>query len=328
MKKLKSPITAVKEVEKKAVDKFMESSTGKKILSVEGKESVPIPSEPITCLNCGMVHQNRYCPNCGQRSNIKRFNWKGVFENMTKGLLNTDRGFLFTIKSLFVNPGRVIKNYIDGARVKYFPPFPSMFIIAGFYALIKKFSDFTHGGMVPKKLAELDPSIAADITKETGKDANATLSAIGRTFDFIEEFFGNNLGLLMLLATPLVVLSIRCCFGKSFRKKYNWAETYIISAFVNTQDFVVLSVLAIAVWIFPGFEDNSNTVAAILFLILLVWDMRPFAVLSSNKSAIWRSISAYLLFIFFVVVAIIILAIIAVALYLIISGEKGFTFEL
>lgn len=320
-----SPVGKVKDVERKALNKLKESNAGKKLLSEQVKESVPIPSEPVTCLNCGFVHQNRYCPQCGQASNIKRFNWKGVFQNVTKGLLNTDHGFLFTIKGLFIRPGKVIKDYLAGARVKYFPPYPSMFIVAGLYAIINKFNNFAKAVEVDEEALGV---ISKELSKESGKTVDLASDNASKYVDFIEDLFADNFGLLILLATPLFVVALRSCFGKNFRAKYNWAESFIISGFVNTQSFVVLTVFAIIVWLFPSFGDNSNILAVILSLVLLVCDMRPFTNITSKSGAVWRSILTYIFFLFLIIVAIVILAIIVVALYILFTGEESLTFNL
>lgn len=297
----------------------------KKFFSNKVKESVPVPSEPITCLNCGYVHQERYCPQCGQRSNIKRFNWAGVFENMTKGILNTDRGFLFTIKELFIRPGKVIKDYLEGARVKYFPPFPMMFIVAGFYALVKKVGDLAEKPIEVDKAAIEE--LSKSITEETGKNVDTTITKFQDFVEVINDLLTNNFGLMMLLATPIIVTCIRWCFGKYFRKNYNWAESFIMSGYLNAQIFIILLFFAVVTMIFPHF-DSTNLFAVFCFVGIVAWDMYPLSKLTKKRSAVGRSILSYLLFFTILILVIIILVIAGIAIYLAITGEKGLTLNL
>lgn len=77
----------------------------------------------LQCLNCGSSSNGTYCPVCGQplyiqkRINMKVF-WKGVamsFARLTPGFWNTFTGLL-------LHPWVVIREYLNGKRIKYSPP--------------------------------------------------------------------------------------------------------------------------------------------------------------------------------------------------------------
>ena len=80
-------------------------------------------TDTATCLNCGSICRENYCPRCGQpaqtpqRITMKTF-WKGValsFARMTPG-------FWSTFVGLLIHPWVVIREYLRGKRVKYSPP--------------------------------------------------------------------------------------------------------------------------------------------------------------------------------------------------------------
>jgi len=88
----------------------------------------------VRCLNCGRMFESMYCPDCGQKRTVKRYNWKGVLRSVTNGLLSPESGFLYTVKELFLRPGPTTRNYLEGKRIRIFSPFPFMFLTGTIFA--------------------------------------------------------------------------------------------------------------------------------------------------------------------------------------------------
>lgn len=295
----------------------------KKIQKSIEKHVIPIPSSPITCLNCGTLHQSRYCPECGQRANVKRLNWKELFESITRGIFNTDKGFIYTLINLFYKPGIVIKEYLDGKRTKYFPPFPSMFILAAVYAALNKLEKVINpvDQKVEKAISELPKELSEKvedsmvISLNNGIEFNGKFIEVGDNsiVDFITNIFSNNFGLIMLLATPFLVLSLRLFFGKGLRKQFNWAESFMITGFINTQYFIILSLLTIVVIFAPAFEGTADFLTVLAILIVASWDMIPLVNFKKKSSYVWRSSFTYIFFFVLVLTFITIITLIVAA---------------
>ena len=85
------------------------------------------PGEP--CRNCGAIVAERYCTRCGQlASNFHR----PFFSLVASSLADTlalDSRLWRTVPMLLFRPGRVTRNYLDGKRARYVPPF-RMFLLA------------------------------------------------------------------------------------------------------------------------------------------------------------------------------------------------------
>nr|WP_321359260.1 DUF3667 domain-containing protein [uncultured Hyphomonas sp.] len=85
------------------------------------------PGEP--CRNCGTVVMDRYCTHCGQlASNFHR----PFFSLVASSLADTfalDSRLLRSVPMLMFRPGRMTRNYLDGQRARYVPPF-RMFLLA------------------------------------------------------------------------------------------------------------------------------------------------------------------------------------------------------
>ncbi len=82
------------------------------------------------CLNCEKETQGNYCSNCGQSTSIHRFSLKHFFvHDFVHGIFHFDKGFIFTIRELFTQPGHSIREYIQGKRVKYFNCFSTIILV-------------------------------------------------------------------------------------------------------------------------------------------------------------------------------------------------------
>ncbi len=85
--------------------------------------SIEVDNTRRTCLNCGEQYTGRICPQCGQSGSWSRYTWHQAILNFLDiwGLGN--RPIFRTIAELFWRPGYMIRDYLEGHRQFYFPPF-------------------------------------------------------------------------------------------------------------------------------------------------------------------------------------------------------------
>lgn len=76
----------------------------------------------IECKNCGTAFEGKFCPNCSQKAATHRLTLGHFIHETTHALTHTDKGILLLIKELFVRPGIVAREYVEGKRKKYFNP--------------------------------------------------------------------------------------------------------------------------------------------------------------------------------------------------------------
>jgi hypothetical protein len=85
------------------------------------------------CRNCAHPVTTAFCPQCGQSSVFVRFSLKQfLFHNLLNGVFGLDKGFLYTTRMLFTQPGHSIRGYIEGRRVQHFHYFTFIVIILTF----------------------------------------------------------------------------------------------------------------------------------------------------------------------------------------------------
>lgn len=76
-----------------------------------------------TCLNCGQpLHDENYCPNCGQLNNISKPTFGQLILDALANLFAFDSKFYLTLWPLLRRPGKVSLDIINGKRNSYLPP--------------------------------------------------------------------------------------------------------------------------------------------------------------------------------------------------------------
>ena len=77
--------------------------------------------ENVACKNCGAEVEANFCSNCGQKKQT-RISIQQVSKDVYNGFFDFESPFLKTLVCLTVNPGKVYREYLDGARKRYFSP--------------------------------------------------------------------------------------------------------------------------------------------------------------------------------------------------------------
>lgn len=92
------------------------------------------------CLNCRhTLSDEAFCPRCGQNTSTRRLTTKFFITEVLTGLLRVNKGFIFTATRLTVAPWSVIRNYINGRRVRYTGPVQTLLILCFILLIINYF---------------------------------------------------------------------------------------------------------------------------------------------------------------------------------------------
>jgi len=78
----------------------------------------------IVCQNCGSEGDQKYCPGCGQALQIERISINSLLHEVAHTFWHLEKGFLYTLKELAINPGTTQRKYLSGIRLRYQKPFP------------------------------------------------------------------------------------------------------------------------------------------------------------------------------------------------------------
>lgn len=89
----------------------------------------------IICQNCGAEGDQKYCPGCGQALQPERISMHSLLHEVAHTFWHFEKGFLYTLKELAINPGTTQRKYLSGIRLRYQKPFPLFAISVTFCAL-------------------------------------------------------------------------------------------------------------------------------------------------------------------------------------------------
>lgn len=78
--------------------------------------------EDKTCLNCGTIVQERFCPQCGQENTETRKSFHYLFTHTAEDLVHYDSSFWKTMKYLLFQPARLTREYLSGRRKSFVVP--------------------------------------------------------------------------------------------------------------------------------------------------------------------------------------------------------------
>lgn len=90
----------------------------------------PLPDVEHECANCHDHYKGAFCPRCGQSAKIGRYSLKTAFKNFIDVWGLGNRGMFRAIRDLILRPGYMIRDYLGGMQMSYFPPFKMFFLLA------------------------------------------------------------------------------------------------------------------------------------------------------------------------------------------------------
>ena len=96
----------------------------------------PMSSGEHDCPTCHTHYTGNFCPRCGQSSKIGRFSFKKALLLYIDVWGLGNRGMFHTLRDLILRPGYMIRDYLNGMQMAYFPPFKLFFLLATLSFLI------------------------------------------------------------------------------------------------------------------------------------------------------------------------------------------------
>ena len=193
-------------------------------------EVAPLSDEQHECCTCHTVYTGNFCPRCGQSARIRRYSFVVAFLNFMDVWGLGNRGMFRTIRDLLLRPGYMIRDYLKGMQMAYFPPFKMFFLLTTLSILV------THGlnirgrtvgdeemGLVPQKMVVDTPEELPEVEAAPTDPKSERVEVIIHKYShFVEAFstkvndfqkrFPSLFALfgLMLLACPFYLFFRRC----------------------------------------------------------------------------------------------------------------------
>lgn len=108
---------------------------------------------PGHCLNCTttLQHDHQFCPKCGQKTDIHRLDVKHLSHDIIHYFTHADKSIFRLVWLLLKQPGATVREYLHGARKKYFPPVNFFLIAVAIMAISAKvFNTFSMDFMMTR----------------------------------------------------------------------------------------------------------------------------------------------------------------------------------
>ena len=196
---------------------------GNKLLLLPRKKLILMENEILTevqtetqpevkatkCLNCGTEFEGKYCPECGQSADTGRFTPQFIFDNLRSAIIGNDGGIWYTFKSLFIRPGAMIVEILNGKRKKYFSPFPMLFFMLTVYILLFTLTGSKSDMQTTEKNhleteGEIDPSL-----EEHARVVVLGINEFNRLVGLGYKFYNNHYTAVFMLTLPFFLFATR-----------------------------------------------------------------------------------------------------------------------
>ncbi|WP_341840318.1 DUF3667 domain-containing protein [Chitinophaga caseinilytica] len=173
------------------------------------------------CKNCGKAAAGNFCPNCGQSYHEGKIDAHYFLHDIPHSVFHVDKGFFYTLLSLFTRPGGMIRDYLEGKRVKYFRPFAYVIIMSTICTLLVKLISAGIAGTY----AKYHPGYVAE---DKG--------------GFFNHYFSVFIFLMIPIASVITFLFMR-------RGKYNFWEHFLINTYIAAQLNIMQVLVYLVGWV-------------------------------------------------------------------------------
>lgn len=254
------------------------------------------------CMHCGTEYTGSYCPKCSMPSRWRRFDWKLLFLNFMDiwGLGN--RPMFRTIRDLIWRPGYMIRDYLRGHHLSYFPPFKMLAVWT--ILLVFMMWVIRHTVTVTPEDAH---SFAQGITDSMGGKLSETTSFLVDQIDRVLEFLDDHMLYKIIVQNILVVLAVKAAFRKI--SDFNLVETFFSQIYINCQFHILAFVSMLLTWsVLDHYSMFPYMVGLIPAPLVLTYDFHQLYGVTW-KRALWKTIvtTIYLVLLYLIVVAILVL---------------------
>lgn len=167
------------------------------------------------CGTCGQEFQGNYCPCCGQSAKIGRYSFKNALLLFLDVWGIGNRGMFRTLRDLILRPGYLIRDYISGMQMAYFPPFKLLFLLTALLLIVDSGVNLKGENYLAsyhEKTVNFDGTSAE-------KSKKKEISSRSRAWDMnivkVREFKESNpaffwVALLFVLSLPLYLFFRKC----------------------------------------------------------------------------------------------------------------------
>lgn len=191
------------------------------------------------CLNCGTLCNDKFCPHCGQATNVGRIDATIFFKTAAANFSRISESYFVTAYELVIHPWTVVKEYVYGKRVKYVAPVAMLLLTALYTSIIFSFMDYD------------DPQLHTD-------SQNLFVRIVTETID-------SSVALQFILFAPIVAGTTYVAYFRSVKPRFNYFEI-CIATFFYLSTLLLYNLLFIPLTFIDSDLCDSLTIIAVIIL--------------------------------------------------------------
>ena len=109
-----------------------------RLLREDSHHDMPSLDSP-DCLNCGTRLIGQYCGHCGQRARSRLISLWQLLSEAFGDLFEFDSRLWLTLIPLLRRPGQLTRDYLEGRRARYMPPFRTYLVLSVIFFVVAFF---------------------------------------------------------------------------------------------------------------------------------------------------------------------------------------------
>lgn len=263
-----------------------------------------------TCRHCGYTYKGRLCPQCGMSAKWKRFTPKQLMNSFLDIWGMGNRPMFRSMGHLLWRPGYMIRDYLAGHFLSYFPPFKMLAILI----VLTAFLVWIVGVEITT------PTAGTTIFKEIEKEMSGNALLVMKGFENVVQTLSTNHLYRVLLENLLIVFAVWLVFrkreivlDKTTKRSLNLVETFYSQIYINCQFQLVTLGMILFKCNVPSIDLFPYAVPDMLVIIVLAYDFRQLYGLSI-WGTIWRTLLFFTIIIFIYILLLILMALFATTL--------------
>jgi hypothetical protein len=243
------------------------------------------------CQNCETPLTGSFCVTCGQKAETHRFTFMHLLHEIPHSIFHVEKGFFFTMRELFKQPGETIRNFVGGKRVRYFPPLTYFILLLGFSFFLQ--SSFH---IAEKAIAFAGPAMEKNVMTKYIRNGSFQVWA-----KYVQYLF-----------IPFLSFVTFLIYRKS--RAFNYTEHIIGHLYIYGQKSII-SILALPLY-FVLNPTLSSTINIFVETILVAWMYGSlFEPREKKPMRFFIGLGVYLITLVSVVVLVILLILIAIFVF-------------
>ncbi|MBC7890131.1 MAG: DUF3667 domain-containing protein [Ferruginibacter sp.] len=250
------------------------------------------------CSNCDqeIIPGRHFCSNCGQKAHLHRLSWHDVTHDAIHYFTHADKGVFHLLIQLATKTGTVAREFVQGKRKKYFPPFNFFLIVAAIYVFVFTLNTkpFTS-----KDVLQSHP----ELNKITDLKKREHMLHIYERSSKAMVFMNKHSNTVAMLALPFIA----AIFWLFYRRAgYNYIEHLVANMYMS--GFTLLCQVIVFVPLGLLFKSkNSNYLLSAFFIFQLIYFSVFYYFFINNGTKPGR-IKAFLVSVFVIVIWVILTA--------------------